>query len=274
MTICLATICDNGKSVILISDSMITGEHLSIEFEHKTPKIIILTENCAVATAGDALAHTELFEIVNEQIDRLKAPKISDIVECIKNCFIDIRQRQIIERILKPRGIPDIQTFYSIQGSLVREVALTIQSEIDNYAYGLEVLVGGVDVKGAHIQLITDPGTSVSFDSIGYHAIGSGYPHAVTSLIANDYHQQFPLPKALMTAYQAKKIAERAPGVGSKITNLAIITQKGVRFFTPEEVFELDKIYMRKLSEEESSVVKTWEKEVEDLLRKASILIN
>lgn len=269
MTICLAAICDNGKSVVLISDSMITGEHLSIEFEHKTPKIIVLTENCAVATAGDALAHTELFEAVNLKVDKLRTPRIAEIVECIKSCYVDLRQREVKERILNPRGIPNLRTFYQIQGSLVREIALTIQSEIDSYEYGLEILIGGIDEAGAHIHLVDDPGTSVAFDSIGYHAIGSGYPHAVTTLIANDYHQQFSLPKALLITYQAKKIAERAPGVGSKITNMAIITKRGVRFFTPEEVLKLDEIYERKMrAEAELSVERTFDKEVEELLRK------
>lgn len=268
MTICLAAICDDGKHIIMVTDAMITGEHLSIEFEHKTPKIIKLADNCAVATAGDALAHTELFEAVRENIDKLKAPMISDIVECIKGCFIELRQREIEERILKPRGFPDIKTFYKVQGALVREVALTIQNAIDKYRYGLNILVGGVDARGAHIYGILDPGTSVAFDSIGYHAIGSGYPHAVTTLIANDYHQKIPLPKALLIAYEAKKIAERAPGVGSKITNVAIVNKKKVKLFSPNEILELDEVHNKKAkAEEEWRQEKDWEKELEKLIK-------
>ena len=251
----------------MVADAMITGQQLSIEFEHRTPKITKLTENCFVSTAGDALAHTELFEAVRDEVDKLRSPKISDIVECIKNCFVGLRQRNIQERILNPRGFPDLKTFYQVQGGLVREVALTIQNEIDTYGFGLNILVGGIDDKGAHIYSVLDPGTSLAFDSIGFHAIGSGYPHAITTLIANDYTQQIELPKALLIIYEAKKIAERAPGVGSKITNLAIVNDTKIKFFTAGEIQELDDVYNRKLkSEEEWSKEKNWEKELEKLI--------
>jgi len=268
MTICLGTICDDGKYVILVTDAMITGEHLSIEFEHKSPKITKLADNCAVATAGDALAHTELFEAVRADIDKLRTPRIFDIVNCIKECFIKLRQEEIDDRILRPRGFPNVQTFYQVQGQLVREVSLTIQNAIDTYGYGLEVLVGGVDDRGAHIHCVLDPGISVAFDAIGYHAVGSGYPHAITTLIANDYHQTLPMPKALLIAYEAKKIAERAPGVGSNITNVAIVNSKKVKLFNPDEVRELDKVYYEKVkAEKEWNQEKSWEKGLEKLIK-------
>jgi len=267
MTICLATICDNGNYVVLVSDAMITGEHLSIKFEHKRPKITKLAANCAVATAGDALADAELFDAVKQRIDQLKTPRIQEIVECIKMCYIELRQKEIRERILIPRGINDIETFYQMQQDLIREVALTIQSEIESYEYGLEILVGGVDKKGAHVYMIDDPGTSVVFDSIGYHAIGSGYPHAVTTFITNDFHQGISLPDALLISYEAKKIAERAPGVGTNITSVAIVSKQNVHFFNKEEVTQLDAIYASKLSaEKEFAESRNWGKELEELI--------
>jgi 20S proteasome alpha/beta subunit len=251
MTICLAVICEKRKTVIMISDAMITGEELSIEFEHRNPKIIKLANNCVVSTAGNALVHTELFDAVKEELGESVSPEISEVIECIKKCFANLRQRDIEERILKPKGFPDIQAFYGMQGSLVREVALSIQNDIDTYEYGLDVLVGGVDSKGAHIFSVSDPGTSVAFDAIGYNAIGSGETHAITTLIANEYHEQFRLPEALLMAYQAKKIAERAPGVGSKITTIAVVTNKKVRFLTAEETRDLDVVYAKRLEAEE-----------------------
>lgn len=246
MTICLSTICNKGEYVIMIADSMITGEQLSIEFEQRTPKISKLSDHCVVSTAGNALVHTELFDAVRDEIENLRSPLIKDIVSCIKSCYVELRQRDIRERILSPRGFPTIEYFYQVQNELVREVALTVQSEIDSYEYGLDVLVAGVDSKGAHIFHVLDPGTSFPFDSIGYHAIGSGESHAITTLIANEYHKDFDLPNALLLAYRAKKVAERAPGVGSKITNIAIVHGNNVKLLTSEEVQQLDKIYLRR----------------------------
>jgi 20S proteasome alpha/beta subunit len=149
----------------------------------------------------------------------------------------------------------------------VREVALTLQNAIDQYEFGLNVLVGGVDDSGAHIYNIVDPGTSVAFDAIGYHAIGSGYPHAVTTLITNDYDQDIPSAKALLITYEAKKIAERAPGVGANITSVAIINNKEAKLFNPSEVQELDKVYNEKRKADfEWSQKRDWSKELKKLI--------
>ncbi|MEE9355563.1 MAG: hypothetical protein V3U75_08235 [Methylococcaceae bacterium] len=61
MTICIAGICENGLSLILASDAMLTNEGLSIEFEHPTKKMTCLSDCCIALTAGDALAYTEVF---------------------------------------------------------------------------------------------------------------------------------------------------------------------------------------------------------------------
>lgn len=269
MTICLATICDEGKQVILMSDTMITEDgHLSIEFEHKRPKIIKLADNCAVATAGDALVHTELFEAVSTDVDKLKEPKISGIVENIVNCFADLRLRKIQEQFIKRRGIPDIETFYRMQQSMMPDIALMVQNDIDGYGVDLDVLVAGVDATGAHIHYVGDPGTSMTWDSIGYHAVGSGTPHAVTTLIVNDYNQGIPLNKALLITYEAKKIAERAPGVGSN-TDVAIINNDGVKMFNSSEIQTLDEVYKKKAEAELAwKQEQDWENGLEELTRK------
>jgi 20S proteasome alpha/beta subunit len=105
---------------------------------------------------------------------------------------------------------------------------LTIQSQLDSYDYGLEILIGGVDSEVAHIYSIDAPGTSKCFDAIGFHAIGSGLPHAINTFIAKDYNQSFPLREALLIIYEAKKISEKAPGVGENITDISVISNKRI----------------------------------------------
>lgn len=39
MTVCIAAICNGGSDIILATDTMITSEGLSIEFEHPTKKM-------------------------------------------------------------------------------------------------------------------------------------------------------------------------------------------------------------------------------------------
>ena len=243
MTICIAAICEQGSNLILASDSMLTNEGLSIQFEHPTKKMTHLSGSCIALTAGDALAHTELFSMVQEEITKLKAPPVLVVVDKIKECYQRIRKNEIREKILNPRGFDNFEDFYQAQRILVTDVALTIQSQIDNYEYGLAILVGGISENIAHIYGISDPGTSKCFDAIGFHAIGSGLPHAINTLIARGCHQDISIEEGLLIVYEAKKMAEKAPGVGTTITDICIMNSRGITDFPRDKISELHKTY-------------------------------
>ncbi len=244
MTICLAAICDNGSRLVVASDSMITNPALSIEFEHLTKKMTELSDRCVALTAGDALAHTELFNSVQDEIEKLKSPTLKNIISKIKECYQEIRKREITERYIIPRGFDNIREFYQAQRVLDPEITKGIQFQIDRYDYGLEILIAGVEDREAHIYEIFDPGTSKCFDSIGFHAIGSGVPHALNSLIARGCNQNAPLAECFIKIFEAKKMAEKAPGVGRTLTNICfLIPQKGIIGFPKEKYDELEQIY-------------------------------
>jgi hypothetical protein len=207
---------------------MLTSSALAIQFEHASRKFTPLSESCVALTAGDALAHTELFDAVRDEIAKIKAPSMPQVVETIKECYQSIRKKEIEERILRPKGIDGLAGYFQVQRSLVTEIAFNVQSQIDNYDYGLEVLVGGVNGKVARIFGISNPGTSECYDAIGFHAIGSGLPHALNTLIARGCHRDISLAQCLVTVYEAKKMAEKAPGVGAAITDLCVVDNTGI----------------------------------------------
>jgi len=232
-----------GSSLVLATDSMITNEGLSVQFEHPTKKMTRLSSGCIALTAGDALAHTELFNMVQEKITKLKAPSVIEIVGKIKECYQYIRKNEIKDRILSPRGFDSFEDFYQAQKVLHPDVAVVIQGQIDRYDYGLAILVAGISEGGAHIYGILDPGTSKCYDAIGFHAIGSGLPHAINTLIARGYNQSMSLAEALLVVYEAKKMAEKAPGVGSSITDICVMNSQGTTEFPRDKISELQKEY-------------------------------
>jgi len=262
MTICIAAICEQGSSLILTTDSMVTNEGLSIQFEHPTRKMTDLSSSCIALTAGDALAHTELFNMVQEKITKLKAPSVLEIVGKIKGSYQYIREREIKEKILIPRGFNDFRDFYKTQSALVPDIALSIQSQIDRYDYGVEILVAGISQNIAHIYGISDPGTSKCFDAIGFHAIGSGLPHAINTLIARGCYQGIALGEGLLIVYEAKKMAEKAPGVGANITDICIMNSQGITEFPRDKLGELDKIYNKWVRRESN-----WANDLDILLK-------
>lgn len=126
MTICIAAIYGNYSGIVAASDSMLTNPGLSVEFEQPTKKMTKLSELCLALTAGDAVAHTELFNDVQNQINNLKCPAVSAIVDLIKRCYQERRKQEICERILIPRGFESFSDFYQAQRVLNQDITMNI----------------------------------------------------------------------------------------------------------------------------------------------------
>ena len=95
MTVCIAAICEDGTHVILATDTMVTNPGIPIEFEHPSQKMATLSENCVALTAGDALAHSELFARVRTHVNQFKEPSVNQVVDTIKECYQDVRKMEL-----------------------------------------------------------------------------------------------------------------------------------------------------------------------------------
>ncbi|MFX1499928.1 MAG: hypothetical protein ACFFDH_03070 [Promethearchaeota archaeon] len=244
MTICIAAKCENNTNIVAASDKLLTIRGL-IEFDHPSSKIEKLMENCCIMTAGNALATTELFEDIKEEISEYRDITIRDIARITKEKYILHRSREIGERYLAARNINNIDEFYEKIMNLPPNIGMYLDDKIENYDFDLEVLIGGIDQNGAHIYNIVNPGCVNCFDSIGYCAIGSGEQHSILSLISYNYDPHLSTNSALYIIYEAKKIAEKAPGVG-KETVLALLTDKGLYEISNTVIQELEDIYTSK----------------------------
>jgi len=243
MTICLGAICDNKKQIILASDRMITvGFPFNIEFEPSIAKSEKVTEKCMVLTAGSALASTDLFRNVRTNLANISNPTVPQIVNEIKNEFIKQRLKRAEELHLKPLNL-DFLTFYQNIKNLPPEFWMPIASKIERERYPLEILLCGIGTDGeAHIYTVLDPGIADCLDSIGFSAIGTGTPHALSTFTYYLYVPAFSREKSLYILYTAKKNAERAPGVGNQ-SNIWIINDSGIKELTQEQINKLDELY-------------------------------
>lgn len=249
MTVCVAVSCEQGSCLVVAADTMVTSDLLSREFEHPGRKIVDLSESCIALTAGDALAHTELFNMVHDEIAELKEPSVIQIVETIKHRYQETRKKLIIERVLEPKGFDGFEDFYKAHEHLNQEIAFRIQEAIDQFdeydeygGYDLQILVAGTTSQSAHIYGIVKPGTSQCFDALDFHAIGSGEAWALNALIGRGCHRGTALDEALLMVYEAKKSAEKAPGVGS-ITDITVIFPDGKVDIPRADISGLEPIY-------------------------------
>lgn len=256
LTICIGALCENSKMVVIASDRMITATYPPIEFEHGIPKLEIICPTCIVLTAGDALAHADLCRDVRGKVSILSHPLIGVITEEVRKTYANQRLKVISERYIEPRGW-NIKDFYGKYiGVLPPPLAIAIDQQIINYDYGLEAIVAGADPEEAHIYGVRHPGEVDCYDSLGYHAIGIGAMHAISSLVANSYLPTVDINLATYQVYEAKRNAESAPGVG-KDTDMAIITNKNYKIVANEQISTLQEIYNSRLSQYSEDFNKT-----------------
>jgi 20S proteasome alpha/beta subunit len=246
-------------------DRMITSEMLSIEFEQQQSKIHQITKSCVVMSAGDALAPADMLRDAQLEVRGLTNPSIRQIATVINEKFIEHRKAAVEETILRPRGFKDLDDFYEKMRQLPPDIYTIIDDSVNRYhvIYGASCImsVAGLDETGAHIYQVCDPGTTDCFDSLGFHATGSGEPHAVSLITSYDYTVRFPLNQAVWIAYEAKRRAEKAPGVG-RGTDMCIIDKDSLRFLSQETMAKLDSTFSKKQSQDA-----TWLTQIPSFLR-------
>ena len=243
MTICLALACDDRKSIVAVADRMVSVGSLSLQFEQGTRKIERLGESFAVLTAGDALGHTDLLRQAAAEIAGMAEPGVKEVATVVEGCFVEHRQILAEKLVLHPIRL-SYNGFVTQQQSLPPDMVVGLWREYQRVELELELLVVGVDSSGARLYHVGDPGIAVCFDSIGYAAIGSGLPHAQGFLAEADYSPGISLNRAVWLAYVAKRRSERAPGVGSRFTDILVIKpDQEAGFLDAQSLEHLGSIY-------------------------------
>ena len=241
MTQIIGAICDKGKKALAISDRMITTSDLSLAFEHESRKMDELSTNCIALTAGSALIHEPIFRNVCAELEGKTKPKISEVVEELVTEFQKLRKKKIQDEIFNQVALT-LNQFYENQSQFHDAIIMRLTDRMEKYRLDLHILVIGVDSEGAHIHRISDPGSSMPFEPLGFCCIGTGQRHADVAFAYRRYTPSLPLRKALFIAYEAKKRGEMAGGVG-RSTDVAIIDAEKCRFLSSDFIKELDRIY-------------------------------
>ena len=261
MTVCIAANCAGGKGVVVASDRMLTAPFLTLEYDHPDAKIDTIGHRCVALTAGDALAAHEILANGPGMAGRLQDPLIADYAAHIRKQYSELRKRVASEILLEPRGL-SFEEFY-LQGTINRlptDLALTLDSMIQKVNLNVSIMLAGIDGTGSHIYSIEDPGTSVCYDRLGFYAIGSGYHHALMTLVGHGQHASTDIQHTIYNVYAAKRSAELAPGVG-QATEVRLITDAAVQVLGQETLDRLAAIHKRRCNPDLTDI----EKEISDL---------
>ncbi len=223
MTQLVGALCENRTKVILVSDRMVTTEDGTIAFEHE-PKYELMSPNAVILTAG-TVHEPELLEDAKVTTTM----EIRELVESIAQSYRSIRKKRVEDEVLSCYGFSSFQDFYEKQRLLLEDTNMQILEGIEQYnnGYGLDAdfILGGVDKK-AHLYYIVDPGTYRSYDSLGFCCSGIGDRHAEPVFAFLQFRPSLTACQTLQIAYEAKKRAEMAGGVGRE-TDAWMITEEG-----------------------------------------------
>jgi hypothetical protein len=234
--------------VVVASDRMLSAPFLTLEFDHPSAKIDLISPTCVALTAGDALAAHEVLSAGPGMAGQLQDPYISNFADHVRQKFVEARRRLASELILEPRGMT-FDGFYHDGGiqRLPSELAMLMDNRIQTMELDVSIILAGIDRGGPHIYSIEDPGFSRCYDRLSYHAIGSGERHALLTLVAHGQHLSTGLNQTVFNVYCAKRAAEAAPGVGTA-TEMRVITRAdGIKSLSPEEIGALAPLYEKRV---------------------------
>ncbi len=251
MTIIVSTMCEDGKTIVFSSDRMITNSFIEVQFESEQRKIDEIGKYCVVLSSGDALPPIEVLSGIRGKYGSMEDSLVSDIAEDIKKSYQELKRKKVEDEYLSPLNMT-LAEFYGekAQNSLDSEILRDTHSKIVNYRLSVEFIVTGIDRFGAHIYVITDPGSKYCYDAINFYAGGSGSNQAESLFTYQRYHQGVSRNKALFSVFEAKKRAESAPGVGKLIDIGFINNESGIYYLGDNEKENLEVIYERKVERE------------------------
>ncbi|MGH2453543.1 MAG: hypothetical protein ACRDF5_07245 [bacterium] len=239
MTQLIATLCDDGKTAIAVSDRMVSTSDMTLGFEAPDPKSEVIDDNFVVLIAGTI--HEP--DLVRDARQKAKGKdRFREIADVFKDLYQDLRVKRIEDEVLRARwGIRTMDEFHKKQQMLLEGLVLDTQDRIARYDLGLQMVIAGVD-EHAHIGIVGNPGVWRSYDNLGWCVTGMGDRHAEGVFAWYQYSRGMPFNEALYISFEAKRRSEMAGGVG-KSTDILVVKADGIYGVGDKTIKALEEVY-------------------------------
>jgi hypothetical protein len=232
--------CEGKPKVIGITDRMLSTSDMTLTFERDEPKVEVITPKTAVLTAG-TIDEPDLIRDV-----RTKArgkEYVKEVAELFKEGYQELRIKHIEDEILNPlAGLNSFKDYQERQKTLHDALVIDLNEQIRKYNVELTLLLVGIDEQGGHIIHVMNPGIWRNYDNLGFLCLGMGDRHADNVFAWYKYTPTIPLRDAVYIAFEAKKKAETAGGVG-QATDMLIIDKEGIKMVEQETITKLEEVY-------------------------------
>ena len=234
VTVCIAAICNVGikevtPAIIFCADRLISA---GIQFESGESKIKQFTNYCySMQSSNDSLISDLILERAKAKVGKAEKPlKIEEIVKIVKDECVAYKTEWIETAILSNYNIA-FEKFKVTPESIVQKAVDEVKFTEIPYVFDI-IILGLEESKEAHIFVIKQDGTYKSYDSVGFATIGSGSDLAFLELTKYMISRSIPSVVAIPRVYIAKKVSERAQGVG-RVTDLVVLFFTDLKTFSP-----------------------------------------
>ena len=255
MTQLVAAICEDGEAVVAVADRMITYQLGA--YEPDMVKAEMLAPKALIMMTGNPSAWPEI--VAGTQIhtaDETPVKRLSDIARHLACSFRIARERHVCGDVLsKHVGLWKMEDWRAAERVVGEGQGRFGNGLIADYKLGLTIVLCGVDLTGGHIYITGDFKERDCQDVIGFCCRGAGSTHASTTFIRRRYSKTMRRNEATYIAFEAKKMAELSPQVGTE-TDIWLIDKKGVGILSEDCIKELEKIYKRRERRAERVTVK------------------
>jgi len=227
VTVGIAALCrtsDLGDTVVVAADTQVSRGFTS---SLSAFKLQILSGRWLSIMAGNNLGHADrLVSAISSGLHRALinvsgVDEYPTVMQVLRTARADVALQVACEDALPP-GMT-LQEFYANgKANLPEGVSMSIWDTLNQSRPDCNLLVAGVDDLGrAHIATV---GLDLPYDHdrLNFCAVGSGTAMALGILSAYDHSEHDMWQETVYRVWAAKKIAERAQGVGPETTMIVI----------------------------------------------------
>ena len=229
MTVCIAAMCENSKTLVLVSDRKISfgtfsGENMAVKAKALYGPWVGMYSGNDVSHAMPVLSTAG--DLLDEYHKKNGAPGPSTVVNLLQEAYWRRLKHQIETQVLRRHGFT-VETFRqegknscteSVYAKLTERIATTSLGQLTFLVAGFDDYADGSD---GHLWTVGEDDAPQCYDGIGMWAIGSGQSAALSSLAFHvDKGQLSPpyssLSDTLYCVCAAKFMAESASEVADK----------------------------------------------------------
>jgi 20S proteasome alpha/beta subunit len=172
MTICVAALADDGRTIIAAADRMVTVQALSLEVERRRSKVESLGRHHLIMTAGDGFVGDELARELRGHVRSHENVDVESLADFLHRGYQELRARRVQQQILGPIGY----TFdvFRDHGAKLGNLAAQVLQSMANFDLQTEIMLAGFINDQARIAHVANPGVLRWTDSFEFYAVGSG----------------------------------------------------------------------------------------------------